>query len=391
MNAILLVFNSSIPSSYTDAITYLARRNLPMNLLGVNFGTVPTVVTQAQALASVYTVQSLIWNGVADTSFNGNTLYWGLYWTAQKYAVDGVILSTYTPLVYANTQSPINRPLPATFGAIVYLARFNNGTSVIPNGRLGSPSHSANNFSFATEMTTRSGSTLANQAVLNAIAAESRYNKGEPHLLSTATSYGSQNSSLGMVSTTFGYTVAYYQSLMSYARSQGLNWTLDLGLDYAFNTGSATDFALGTLPAPLSLWAMCLPVGINDRATLAPGDHPYSGNYVVRPGGWSCHWYSYQWAWSMDFLFNGGSAAVVTVSEPLSDGIREPRRILEGVLSGLALMETLTLAVNPRSCPAYVVNPAYPDCVTVLGDPLYRPYAVSARLSGAASVPLMRP
>ncbi len=231
MNAILLVFNSSIPSSYTDAITYLARRNLPMNLLGVNFGTVPTVVTQAQALASVYTVhQSLIWNGVADTSFNGNTLYWGLYWTAQKYAVDGVILSTYTPLVYANTQSPINRPLPATFGAIVYLARFNNGTSVIPNGRLGSPSHSANNFSFTTEMTTRSGSTLANQAVLNAIAAESRYQQRRnpicsrlPRVMDRRTrhsAYG-QHDVRGTRST-------YYQSLMSYAWSQGLNWTLDL-------------------------------------------------------------------------------------------------------------------------------------------------------------------
>ena len=391
MNAILLVYNTSIPSSHADAITYLTRRNLPVNLLGVNFGTVPTAVSQAQALASVYTVQSLVWNGVADTTFNGNTLYWGLYWAAQKYAVDGVILSTYTPLVYVNTQAPLNRPLPACFGSIVHLARFNNGLSFVPNGRLGSPAVSTNNFDFTTEMTTRSGTALANQAVLHAIAAESRYNRGEPHMLSTATSYGSQLPSLGLVNNTFGYSVAYYQSLMSYARSQGLNWTLDLGLDYAFNTGSATDFILGSLPAPIQLWGMSLPAGINDRATLVPGTHPYSNNYVVRPGGWSCHWYSYQWSWSMDFLFNGGSAAVITVSEPLSDGIRDPRRILEGVMSGLSLMETLTLSVTPRSCPAYAVNPAYPDCVTVLGDPLYRPYAVSMRPSGAASVPLMRP
>src|SRR5262245_19009196 len=203
MNAILLVYNTDIPARYTNAITYLTRRTLPMNLLGVNFGTVPTIVTQAQALSSVYTVQRLIWNGVTDTSFNGNTLYWGLYWTAQKYAVDGVILSTYTPLVYANTLSPMNRPLPASFGYIVYLARFNSGTNVVPNGRLGSPSNSANNFAFTTEMTTRSGAMLADQAVLNAIAAESRYNKGEPHLLSTATTYGSQNSTIGLVNNTF--------------------------------------------------------------------------------------------------------------------------------------------------------------------------------------------
>ncbi len=52
--------------------------------------------------------------------------------------------------------------------------------------------------------------------------------------------------------------------------------------------------------------------------TLAPGTHPYSNNYVVRPGGWSCHWYSYQWSWSMDFLFNGGSAAVITVRRALA-------------------------------------------------------------------------
>ncbi len=264
MNAILLVYNTSIPSSHADAITYLTRRNLPVNLLGVNFGTVPTAVSQAQALASVYTVQSLVWNGVADTTFNGTTLYWGLYWTAQKYAVDGVILSTYTPLVYVNTQAPLNRPLPACFGSIVHLARFNNGLSFVPNGRLGSPAVSTNNFDFTTEMTTPLRKRARQPGGAQCHRSGARYNKGEPHLLSTATSIRSAALLAGTWWTTrSGTRVAYYQSLMSYARDRnGMNWThrprTRLQLQHR---AAPTDFALGFDARSRSRSGACLLAG----------------------------------------------------------------------------------------------------------------------------------
>jgi len=362
-----------------------------LNLLGVNFGTSSTTVSQSQILGTAFTVQTFMWNGVTSSTYNGSSIQGTLYSLSRIYSLDGLVLSTHTPLVFVATQPPWNRPLPAALGRVAWYAQTNAWSGLIANGRLGSPASMNSSFDLSLEMTTRSGSKVADQSVLNGVEAEHRYNRSEPHLLSTATSYGSMEGSLGIRGTHYGYDVAYYESLMTFARSNGMSWTIDLGRDYAFNSANPTDFALGSMREPVSLWGVCLPMSMNLGQALAPGSHPYSNNYVVRPGGWSCHWYSYQWAWSMDFLFNGGSAAVITVSEPLSDGIRDPRRILEGAISGLTLMETLTLAVSPRSCPAYVVNPVYPDCVTVLGDPLYRPYAVSSRPSGAASVPLMRP
>lgn len=329
-----------------------------------------------------------MWNGVTSSAYNGSSVHRALYNLAHDYPFDGLILSTYTPLVFVATQSPWNRPLPASLARIAWYGLTDSWQGVIANGRLGSPASMSRSFNFTAEMVARSGMAVANQAVLNAIAAEGRYNKAEPHLLSTATSYGSVEETLGILGTRFGFDVAYYQSLMSYARSNGMSWTIDLGLDYGFNTSSATDFALGSMREPVSVWGMCAPVSFNAGQTLPPGSHPYSGNYVVRPGGWSCHWYSYQWSWSMDYLYNGGSAAVITVDEPLADGIRDPRRILENLLAGKSLMETMPVTATPRSCPTYAVNAFnYPDCVTVLGDPLYRPYAIANRQSVAAPIP----
>jgi hypothetical protein len=305
------------------------------------------------------------------------------------YSVDGIILSTYTPLVYLATQNPTNRALPASLARVAWYARTNSMQGTVANGRLGSPASRANSFDHTEEMTTRSGAQIADQAVLNAIAAEGRYNKGEPHLLSTATSYGSTNVDVRLLGPQYGFDAAYYESLMSYARASGMSWTIDLGRDYRFNTTSPTDFAFGSTPERLSLWGVCLAASFNEGQALPPGEHPYSNNYVVRPGGWSCHWYSYQWAWSMDFLFNGGSAGVITVNEPQADGIRDPRRVLENLLLGRSFMDTIPPYATPRSCPTYAVNVVnHPDCVTVIGDPLYRPYAIEERRSLAAPSPV---
>ncbi len=388
MNAVLFIFNTDLPNSLVDALTYCARRHLPWNLLGINFGTTPSSVGQSQILGTSIAVQTFMWNGVTSSIYNGRSVQAAVSDISNFYAVDGLILSTFTPLVFVATQPPWNRPLPASLARVAWNAQMNSWRGLIANGRLGSPASMSGSFSSNVEMTTHSGAKLADQAVLNAIAAEGRYNKGEPHLLSTATSYGSVDDALGIVGAKFGFDVAYHQALMSYARTNGMSWTIDLGLDYRFNTAQPTDFALGSMREPVSLRGMCSPVSFNAGHTLSPGAHPYSNNYVVRPGGWSCHWYSYQWAWSMDFLFNGGSAAVITVDEPLADGIRDPRRILENLMAGKSMMETIPLTATPRSCPTYAVNASnYPDCVTVLGDPLYRPYAVATRQSVGARFP----
>ncbi len=135
LSNVLVVFNTSIPASATDATAYLAARNLPVNLLGINFGTTPGPLTFAQTANGARTVQSFMWRGSSDSSFNGRTLNVAIDPIARAHPLDAIVLATYTPVVFQNQDSTLSTT-PGRLARMASISTF--GADVIAHGRIGS-------------------------------------------------------------------------------------------------------------------------------------------------------------------------------------------------------------------------------------------------------------
>lgn len=387
----LIIYNTDIPQSLADAENYLAARGLPLNVVGVNFTSIGTTEpTFAELLNGPFVVQPGTYrvNGVVTSTYDGVSVLWFMYqaWYS-KALFDALLMSTYTPLRYYD--GSLHRPLVSFLGANIE-STAPTWSGIIPNGRLGCPAAYASGisptFDFTVEMTPRQGGTILEQALINALAAEQRFNYREPHVLSSTGGPYVANAAPG-------FNAAYWPGLMSAARDRHVNITYDLcSSDYPCGSSSANDFLNGSVAPPMPIFALCCPFNANGQAGAnqgdqnLPGQHLYSNNYTVRSGGWSAHWYSWQWFWAMDFLYNGGSAAFLTVQEPYERGIRDPKQFLVGMMDqGISLAECLQTSVSPAADSYYSVM--YIDHQTVVGDPLYRPYATRAPLPGAAYPP----
>jgi len=420
----LILYNSSISQSLTDAQTYITTRGLPTNLAGFNFGSVGTFVpndTNWQDGTVTLTANSYKNNGVTITSYDGQPLGFNFsspvgfsscalvnILTTAFY--DAILLSTFTPLAYFSTflDGGTNIPfsallayIPGNFASTASLRAYSRYISlrsptavfprVMPHGRIGCPaSYTPNStfptFDFTVEMVPRVGGTIVSQAVNNAVVAEKTYNFGKPHV----------TSSLGgaFVSGGFGFTAAYWTSLMAKMRAAVCNWTIDIGNGYAAQnyfggTTNAADLWNGTLAPAISMWALCGAFNMNGSAGSntgdqnVPGSHVYSANYTVVAGGWSAHWYSYQWFWTFDFLYNGGSAGFITVTEPASTGNMDPLTVLTFLLGGYSLCEVLMLCSISDGLSDTRSN----ERLTVVGDPLYRPYATTVQTAVGFQLP----
>lgn len=371
---ILLVYNTSIQQSVDDLAWLIALRGYPENTLGVNFGTTAGAVT-ISAMQNTLKVQSLKWGGVADTFQDGVALQTALFNIAAKYAPDCVVFLTYTPVAYLESANQWTT-LTGRFSQLLTPSDLFL-TDVLPHGRYGCPATAgagpSTGFNFNTELVGRSGTRVFEQAVTNAIAAEQQYNFARPLVASTGPA--------DLLSPSLGLTQPYFAASMAQARAR-CPWTIDIGSSYLY-----ADFKAGTMQPPLVIFGLCVAMSLNTGAD--PGNALYSNNYTVPAGGWSAHWYSFQWYWAMDFLYSGGSSALMTVGEPLADGIRDPSLILPQMLAGASLAEVLPRSRTPNSSPVYPVNSAYPGRAMSVGDPLYRPYAVQLAPPGAAAFGFM--
>jgi hypothetical protein len=350
---VLFIHNTAIPASLAAAEWYVAQRGLQANYLGIDFGV--TAYTDNGAV----TLASFIWNGSA-APFD-SVSYQGIAFAqlAQAYPFDGVIMSAYTPM--------IDSPLPTTPLAAFYAGRAMSARGapgdVLPNGRLGSPASASSNWgNFATEMIARSGALAFEQSVTRAIESEAGFNKQLPVWgISTAT---------GNV---FGFTASYNAGSIAQAQALGCTVTLDMA-------SVCPNFSTVPQANPWDVMALCAALDMN--AAGEPGAHPYSSNYAPLPGACAAVWYSYQWYFGMDFVWNGGSAAVITTAEPQADGTRDPVLILPQLLAGSTMMEVLPKSATPRGSPVWpVIEPAK---VTILGDPLAAPFKNQQRTGPAA-------
>ncbi len=387
----LIIYNTDIPQSLVDAANYLAARGLPLNVVGVNFTSSGTAEPTFTELGNgTFTVQPGTYriNGVVTRTYDGASIlsFMQQAWFL-KSLFDAVLMSTYTPL--RGYDGSLHRPLVSYLGYNIE-STAPAWSGIIPNGRLGCPAAYTSGFNptfdFTVEMVPRQGGTILEQALTNALAAEQRFNYREPHVLSsTGGPY--------VAGSAPGFNSAYWPALMSAARGRHVNITYDLcSSAYPCGSSSANDFLNGSVSPPMPIFALCCPFNANGQAGAnqgdqnLPGQHVYSSNYAVRSGGWSAHWYSWQWFWAMDFLYNGGSSAFLTVQEPYEGGIRDPKQFLVGMMDqGMSLAECLQTSISPAADSYSSVQ--FLDHQTVVGDPLYRPYAISAPRPGAGPPP----
>jgi len=130
-------------------------------------------------------------------------------------------------------------------------------------------------------------------------------------------------------------------------------------------------------PSIPSIFSMCLNASWNwgEGGLLPNGDSHYYSDWCMAnrfaDGAWGYTWTSFSWIWGNSILVNGGSAALCVFEEPYPGGLvmAEQVTVIAGYY-GVSLMEALFLSTN--------ANLGVPPSMTVMGDPLYSPYAVTA-------------
>lgn len=357
----LILYDTQLPQGLTDARTFQMAYGLPHNVVGCNFGSRPYNSTQAQ-FGSTYKIaaNTLVFHGTTFTAFDGQSLFSTFPQLIPNFGFDGFFCSTHTPLIITSTPSGFNTTVPGRLA----LQMKPEGT-FLPNGRLGATANTTN-YDHSNELLTRSGQRAFDVALAGDLAARTTFNFSKPVLSSNAAS------GVLPIDNTLGFTLAYWQTLLATLRNKPCNWSVNLGSDYPYGTGAGNDFRNGSLGFRAPVFGFVGPFQLQSD-TNAPGAHVYSNNYAPLPGAWSVHWYSFLQYWAWDFLWNEGAAAMTTLAEPLSNGVRDPASVLAQLFTGKSMCEAI--AAITQSCPTQAVDD--PSRVTVIGNPLATPYAVS--------------
>jgi hypothetical protein len=386
----LIVYNSSVAQSLTDAQWYWQKRfgNTNYNLIGFAFGT--TYQGYGETNFSYYAATGpVVWP--CGAAYYGGTNVTSTYTGQSPHAaltalyaaqptIDAVVCSTFTPVQLFADSTGQGTTLPGYIGIDLSQA-----TLPIPNGRLGCPGASAElipkGLSGATQATTYpvggaavSVSSMVYQCVTNAVVAEAANNATLNHWGTSVEQYAGH------------ITAAYNASILSYWSGQNIN-TVDLGgvtgtaanvaysgtngfIPSSFTPGVPTQTVTTLVPA----FAFCL--GDNDfnSYSYGPGLEPYSLNYSVSPGAWGYVWTSYNYNWAYDMLYNGASACFSTMNEPNANGLYDPLQMAQALLSQTCAMGSVMHLVAQASPLDGAVQAVYSGHLTVLGDPLYRPY-----------------
>ena len=121
-----------------------------------------------------------------------------------------------------------------------------------------------------------------------------------------------------------------------------------------------------------------------ENSPLPNGDVHYFSDWCMAnrfaDGAWGYTWTSFSWIWANSILVNGGSAALCVFEEPYPGGLvmAEQVTVIAGYY-GVSLMEALFLSTS--------ANLGVPPSMTVMGDPLYSPYAVTAHADPVPPTP----
>lgn len=356
----LLVCNSSLSQSTTDAQSLLTAYGLPDNRLHIAFGSGgnPNVL-ETQLADGTYTVAAFYYHGVRDYSFDGHAVITAIYREIPRsYTFDGVICSTLTPYPLTRSNGAIVT-LPGFLALRMYTGQTGAAGDVLPNGRLGC----TNTDSWGLiELVGKSGNRVVDQAITQGRAAELVYNFARP-VITTSDPKG----------VPYGFTSAYAATKIAAFGAAGCNVISDVWpikpLLFADGTNPP---AAGTVP-PVDVFAIAGGVWANSQQG-SPGTLITSNNFNLQPGAWASIWFSNQWGFAMDFLWNGAVAAFMNDFEPGADGIRDPFLIMQKLLTGSSVMECLPLSAVPNSAPTYPADTNEPDRISVCGNPLYQPY-----------------
>ena len=236
---------------------------------------------------------------------------------------------------------------------------------------------------------TASGTSIYTNAVTKALVAETHNNLDKNHVMSryavrylpppstnaVAFDWASASNADGASGggLTSIYEVSYQgDGLAPYYVSQG---------------GAAPDVMPPSVdPSIPSIFSLCLNAAWNwgEGGLLPNGDAHYFSDWCMAnrfaDGAWGYTWTSFSWIWANSILVNGGSAALCVFEEPYAGGLvmAEQVTVIAGYY-GVSLMEALFLSTS--------ANLGVPPSMTVMGDPLYSPYAVTAHADPVPPTP----
>lgn len=389
----LIVYNSNIAQSETDAVQYCSTRGFPLNILGIALNaTDGSAIEQTVLEAGGYVVSAVYIDGVFTASYNALAAPAAIRAVALAANVDAVFSCTHVPVQISNT-GPANEAwlLPAMFARYGYEGK-NAGSSadLLPFGRLGFPEQRAgfpSNYARSTEMVRRDAQRVFTAAVAEAIAAEGRFNFDEPMMAYDGTAATLVNTvGVNLLGNTFGFTASWYADYYLWMR-QRFRTLRRFQIDYPLDTADTNDWYDGTARRDCEIFGSMLPMSLNVDAALA--SLPYLDAYRMRPGGFWMHWYSYQHHGAMVALHNGAACAMFTgatgtFGDPTSGGVRNPRAMLERLVGGLSFAECMTLSsvTSTAANGSFPLTPSgigYAMRQCPCGDPAYRPYAVQTR------------
>ena len=403
LDKVLMVVNNDIAQSNSDADDYISRRGLTSRKLAFNFGTAG--VGNNQPSATDITTSATISCQTAGAQ-SGLSFIAAISSYIRLNDIDCVICSTYTPAVvspfnvggnagmalpfatvaglastinavgisnllnggisdFFNTSATLPTDLAKSFGVSSNTRSSNwlNGTrnptgtqTVIPHGRLGC------NIGTSGSGTTIGGTyggfpvelPIYPQCVIKAMLAEQQDNSQQLHVLTNNLQYTAPM-------TTAANTLAY-----NWAKSNKMNVS-NFGVDIPLPSGGgdgANGFSTALGYSVGSIFGYCVGVQFNfGTSGWSYGVNSYLSNYSVAQGGWWFNWTSSAYCTGYDFMGKGGSAAIITVSEPYNVGMPQAHLVFLALTNLKCTMAAANFAGN-WNCSA----------ATVYGDPLYSPY-----------------
>ena len=275
---------------------------------------------------------------------------------ASGFASDGINppATTY-PLLLANN-------IPSTWSSFL-------SAGLRPHGRLGCPDLTTMKTTFAmAELPLASGgTTVYNNAVTNALANEKVNNYLKPVHYS---SVDSPTAGLGPT----------YQAYVN-AQFPGASNAVDMGSQAVPSSIGGKFISSNPMQPYQTFWSVMLLGGFNtdalginqssyfyNNAGISSGQLAFQNNYNLLPGAWAQCWYSYGYNFGMNMLYNGASAALFPVAEPLSLNVTYAHEVYH-----YALNQGVPLCLANVYCANQVGNIAFGT--TVYGDPLYAPYS----------------
>ncbi len=371
LDRVLLVVNSDNAQSVADAADYATKRSLTGgHTIAFAFGTLggSNNFTLAQLLTS---------GGPACTTapYAGQMFLPALAHYMADHDIDAVILSTFTPCGFNPQSSGKTYTLASVAGYAKQMFRFGsipvsyfdevnyvavphdtvaniqanvcqnwhpfssrNVAGALPHGMLGCP-----NFST---------STIAERPLRVSVGVESIYTHAVTKgLIAEALDH---TPDLHLVTDNIDVTRA----------AQAAFWARQLAIANLRNAGNGVTYdptGGGSWSGAMNVFAGCGSFGSFVQSWAFGGT--FADSFTVQPGGWYYQFVSNTGFLGTDFLYNGGSAAVFTFGEPLSDGIPNPQELfIYATTYKMPLMQAHFLAHSNGMGS------------TVVGDPLYTPY-----------------